>query len=144
MLILWAWILISYPKLQYLLLPSFYQDMLDNANSTGYITCQASNFLRSFRQIPQGIWYFKWSVYLKASGLGLTETPADDQKSLVRLMENFNRFILEQLHQESISNPNVDESHISVSIRCNINEKNSISRLLINCLELLLVLTQNV
>lgn len=75
--------------------------MLDNANNTGYITCQASNFLRSFRQIPQ------------ASGLGLTETPADDQKSLVRLMENFNRFILEQLHQESISNPNVDESHIS-------------------------------
>lgn len=39
-----------------------------------------------------------------ASGLGLTETPADDQISLVRLMENFNRFILEQLQKESISN----------------------------------------
>eukprot|EP01119_Soliformovum_irregulare_P023053 TRINITY_DN7993_c0_g1_i1.p1 TRINITY_DN7993_c0_g1~~TRINITY_DN7993_c0_g1_i1.p1 ORF type:complete len:1121 (+),score=299.23 TRINITY_DN7993_c0_g1_i1:40-3402(+) len=59
--------------------------MLDEAKGNN---CEASNFLRSFRQIPQ------------ASGLGLTETPADDQVSLVRLMENFNRFILEQLHKE--------------------------------------------
>lgn len=56
------------------------------------INCEGSNFLRTFRQIPQ------------TSGLGLFETPADDQVSLMRLVENFNRFILEQLNVESISN----------------------------------------
>jgi hypothetical protein len=44
---------------------------------------------------------------LLAQGLGLTETPADDESSLVRVMENFNRFILEQLHKESTLNVHV-------------------------------------
>jgi PAB-dependent poly(A)-specific ribonuclease subunit 2 len=41
---------------------------------------------------------------LLAAGLGLLENPVDDQISLIRLIETFNRFILEQLHKESISN----------------------------------------
>ncbi len=36
--------------------------------------------------------------------MGLTETPADDEVSLIRLTENFNRFILEQLQKEQTSN----------------------------------------
>jgi hypothetical protein len=80
--------------------------MLDEAHG---VNCQATNFLRSFRQIPQGEKFlesinFSSLIDATASGLGLTETPADDQSSLVRLMENFNRFILEQLHKESLSN----------------------------------------
>lgn len=74
--------------------------MLDHSEE---MNCQASNFLRSFRQIPQ------------ATGLGLTETPADDQISLVRLMENFNRFIFEQLHKESSQNPPMFPSEIFTS-----------------------------
>eukprot|EP01117_Protostelium_nocturnum_P009736 TRINITY_DN3481_c0_g1_i1.p1 TRINITY_DN3481_c0_g1~~TRINITY_DN3481_c0_g1_i1.p1 ORF type:complete len:1093 (+),score=214.39 TRINITY_DN3481_c0_g1_i1:80-3358(+) len=75
--------------------------MLDNAHG---INCQASNFLRCFRQIPQ------------ATGLGLTETPADDGISLVRLMENFNRFILEQLQKETTSNRPINNSNGNVQI----------------------------
>lgn len=63
--------------------------MLDVGTGTN---CQGSNFLRTFRQIPQ------------ASGLGLVEPPADDQLSLIRSIENFNRFVLEQFNIESTSN----------------------------------------
>jgi PAB-dependent poly(A)-specific ribonuclease subunit 2 len=65
---------------------------------------QASNFLRTFRQIPQGQCIPINFSYVVAAALGLLENPVDDQISLIRLMENFNRFILEQLHKESISN----------------------------------------
>lgn len=84
--------------------------MLDQANG---MNCQASNFLRTFRQFPQGFFFILLTDV--ASGLGLTETPADDQISLVRLLENFNRFILEQLHKESISNKHIQFSNDSPS-----------------------------
>ncbi|KAI8384404.1 ubiquitin carboxyl-terminal hydrolase-domain-containing protein [Radiomyces spectabilis] len=52
--------------------------------------CQATNFLRAFSTIPQ------------AAALGLFEPETPDRHlSYSMLMQNFTRFIMEQLHQES-------------------------------------------
>ncbi|KAG0174836.1 poly(A)-specific ribonuclease [Apophysomyces sp. BC1015] len=52
--------------------------------------CQATNFLRAFSTIPQ------------AAALGLFEPETPDRNlSYSMLMQNFTRFIMEQLHQES-------------------------------------------
>ncbi|KAI8048805.1 ubiquitin carboxyl-terminal hydrolase-domain-containing protein [Syncephalis plumigaleata] len=51
--------------------------------------CQANNFLRSFNTIPQ----------VEALGLFEPEIP-EPRTSYSALIQNFNRFILEQLHQE--------------------------------------------
>ncbi|KAG0202360.1 poly(A)-specific ribonuclease [Mortierella sp. GBA30] len=60
--------------------------MLEDANGQN---CQARNFLRAFSTIPQ------------ASALGLFEPDEPDVKTLYSsLIQNFNRFVLEQLHQE--------------------------------------------
>ncbi|KAG0240611.1 poly(A)-specific ribonuclease [Actinomortierella wolfii] len=61
--------------------------MLEDSNGQN---CQARNFLRAFSTIPQ------------ASALGLFEPEAPDAKTpYSSLIQNFNRFLLEQLHQES-------------------------------------------
>ncbi|KAL0092235.1 ubiquitin carboxyl-terminal hydrolase-domain-containing protein [Phycomyces blakesleeanus] len=61
--------------------------MLDDANGQN---CQATNFLRAFSTIPQ------------AAALGLFEPETPDRNiSYSTLMQNFTRFIMEQLHQES-------------------------------------------
>ncbi|RIA93213.1 ubiquitin carboxyl-terminal hydrolase-domain-containing protein [Glomus cerebriforme] len=66
--------------------------MLENAKGRN---CQASNFLRAFSTIPQ------------ASALGLFEPDEPDENTpYSMLIQNFNRFILEQLHQECNSNNN--------------------------------------
>jgi hypothetical protein len=53
--------------------------------------CQASNFLRALRQIPQ------------VSALGLVEPPDAeiDQMTYPRLVQQFTRFLFEQLHKET-------------------------------------------
>ncbi|CAB4393897.1 unnamed protein product [Rhizophagus irregularis] len=66
--------------------------MLENARGRN---CQASNFLRAFSTIPQAL------------ALGLFEPDEPDENTpYSMLIQNFNRFILEQLHQECNSNNN--------------------------------------
>ncbi|KAI7871039.1 ubiquitin carboxyl-terminal hydrolase-domain-containing protein [Spinellus fusiger] len=61
--------------------------MLEDAKGQN---CQATNFLRAFSTIPQ------------AAALGLFEPETPDRcASYSTLMQNFTRFIMEQLHQES-------------------------------------------
>ncbi|RUP46592.1 PAB-dependent poly(A)-specific ribonuclease subunit PAN2 [Jimgerdemannia flammicorona] len=90
--------------------------------------CQASNFLKAFSTIPQGAWtqskvtksdcvsfetkceiaayrlilLYRLFLLQLADGLGLfePETP-EPSLSYSGLIQNFNRFILEQLHQET-------------------------------------------
>jgi DNA polymerase III epsilon subunit-like protein len=62
--------------------------MLESRNAA---VCQTSNFLRALRQIPQ------------VAALGLAE-PADadvDQMTYPRLVQQFTRFLFEQLHKET-------------------------------------------
>ncbi|RHZ79406.1 hypothetical protein Glove_146g43 [Diversispora epigaea] len=67
--------------------------MLEDAKGRN---CQASNFLRAFSTIPQ------------AMALGLFEPEEPNEKTpYSMLIQNSNRFILEQLHQECNSNNNV-------------------------------------
>ncbi|KAJ2956748.1 hypothetical protein NQZ79_g7424 [Umbelopsis isabellina] len=83
--------------------------MLEDANGQN---CQATNFLRAFRTIPQ------------AGALGLFEPEQPDNSiSYSMLIQNFIRFILEQLHQETYS-PNANPV-ILPSLTAGIEESNS-------------------
>lgn len=102
--------------------------MLENNKSS--VPCQASNFLRSFRTVPEvsalGEYYiyFAYKLFIICYLLGLVLSDRNNQNiNLVSLIQNFNRFILHQMHFELLESRKKSNSVDITKLISNVSKR---------------------